>query len=363
MFFGMMLDAAGLLAVIGVAIKGMDGYKGATTGVQIFTGDGDGTISGNVPSIALWDDDGRRIGQYKPKRKDTIDNADLKSITIKHTQTVPAGKQADPMYVMLSNFENNAICISAVYVTNGIVSGTFYGDTGYMCGMSWYPSKRKLGDTFFTPRCVWLDADHSNSLNARAVSFHLNDMAPRPDKLAEYTHNMDTLCKSTPRFSFWGNLAPDGWIPFFKPPLQYNVDETGGEGSDKDPLAVIDKPNQYDKSVVTSQAERDNHRKTRGARRTVKISNINPDHLVVTDLPTHSAREVCEHPNSVGWDIVSTVEGLFCDLTDRQLYPLCSQTVTANCFDLGTLQLKTLVQRDGNFAVQPRGYNTTAHWK
>ena len=233
-----------------------------------------------------------------------------------------------------------------------------------MCGMSWFPSNRRVGDTFFTPRCVWLDADHTNNINSRALSFHLNDMAAQPEKLAEYVHDRRTLCNSTPRFSFWGNLLPDGWIPFFKPPLQYNVDKTsGGEGSDKDPTLVIDKPNQYDKSVYQFQGEPKHKRKTRGHRRAVQISNINPDHIVVTDLPTHSAKEVCEHPNSVGWDIVSTVEGLFCDLSNRQLYQLCSQTVTANCFDLETLQLKRLIERDGNFTVQPRGYNTTAHWK
>jgi hypothetical protein len=266
--------------------------------------------------------------------------------------------------VMLSNLENNAICISAVYISNGKISGTFYGDTGCWCGMSWYPSTGKVDGNFYTPRCVWLDADHTNGINARALSFHLDDLAAQPDKLAQYNENTDTLCKSTPRFSYWGNLTPDGQIPFFDPPLEYNIDSTnGGQGSDKDPNAVIDKLNQYDKSVYVSQTEHKHHRKTREHRRGVKTSNIDPSHLVVTDFGTHSAKEVCEHPNSVGWDMVSTKEGMLCDLADRQLYPLCSSTVTVNCFDLGALQLKTLVARDGNFAVHPRGYNTTAHWR
>ncbi|KAB5533482.1 hypothetical protein GE09DRAFT_1250761 [Coniochaeta sp. 2T2.1] len=365
-FVGMIMEVAGILTTISfAAVQGMGGYNGAATGVKIIAGQGDGSIGGSTPHIALWDDHGSRIGQYHPGKKEkTIDENGQRSVVIKHDQTTPPGRQADPMYVMLSNFENNAICVSAVYVSNGKISGTFYGDVGFMCGMDWYPSSGVIDSNFYAPRCVWLDADHTNGINARALSFHLNDVAAQPDKLAEYNDNPDTLCKSTPRFSFWGNLEPDGQIPFFNPPLKYNTDSVnGGQGSDKDPLAVIDKPNQYDKSVYTSQAGRKNNRKTRGARRTVKISNINSDHLVVTDMPSHSAREVCEHPNSVGWDIVSTTEGLFCHLTDRQLYPLCSGTVTVNCFDMGTLQLKTLVQRDGNFAVQPRGYNTTAHWK
>ncbi|KAH8903813.1 hypothetical protein BR93DRAFT_884413 [Coniochaeta sp. PMI_546] len=361
-----MLDAAGLFATLAVSLAGLGGHTGAFTGVKIVVGQGDETVSGSTPHVALWDNHGSRIGQYHPLPWDTTPESNQRSIDVEHTQTTPKGAQADPFYVMISNFENNAICISAIYVTNGIVNSVFYGDIGYMCGMSWYPSTRELDSNFYTPRCVGLDADHTNGINARALSLHLNDMAAQPNKLAEYNENIDTLCKSTPRFSFWGNLTPDGQIPFFTPPLQYNQDSgNGGQGADKDPKAVIDKDNQYDKSVCVSQKEHHHKRSSQTMKRRggVKTSNINPAHLVITDYDAHSAQEVCEHPNSVGWDIVSTKEGLFCDLTDRQLYPLCSPTVTVNCFDLGTLQLKTLGERDGSFAVHPRGYNTTAHWK
>ncbi|OIW26326.1 hypothetical protein CONLIGDRAFT_706493 [Coniochaeta ligniaria NRRL 30616] len=368
-FVGIVMEAAGILTTVAVAsVQGLGGYKGASTGVKLIIGQGDGSMGGSVPHIALWDDHGARIGQYHAKSKDTIDEDGTGELVINHSQTTPPGHQADPMYVMLSNLENNAICISAVYVTNDKISGTFYGDVGYMCGMSWYPSTALVDSNFYTPRCVWLDADHTNGINARALSFHLNDIAAQPDKLAEYNDNTDTICKSTPRFSFWGNLTPDGQIPFFSPPLQYNIDSVnGGQGADKDPKAVIDRDNQYDKSVYVSQQEhhskRSSEKTAKQQRRSIKTSNINPEHLIITDSNGHSAKEVCEHPNSVGWDIVSTKEGLFCDLADRQLYPLCSPTITVNCFDLNALQLKTLVERDGNFAVHPRGYNTTAYWK
>lgn len=369
-FVGMLLDAAGLIATVAVsanAVKDIGDHAGASTGVQIVAGHGDKSMGGSMPHIALWDDDGHRIGQYHPKNHYTVDESHVQNVVVPHSQTTPAGDQADPYYVMVNNNENNAICISAVYVTNGIIRGAFFGDTGYMCGMNWYPSTRVVDGNYYTPRCVWLDADHTGGINARAFSFHLNDMSPQPDKLEEYKENMDTLCKSTPRFSLWGNLTPDGWIPFFKPPLQYDIDSmNGGQGSDKDPDALIDRDNQYDKSVYVSQGEhhkRGKHQDNVRRRRGVKTSNIDPSHLVITEFDAHSAKEVCEHPNSVGWDMVSTNEGLFCDLANRQLYPLCSQTVTVNCFDLAGLQLKTLVQRDGHFAGQPRGYNTTAHWR
>lgn len=123
-------------------------------------------------------------------------------------------------YVMLSQQEYDAICISSIQVSNGVISGTWYGNTGHMCGMDWFLSSRRLGESFVTPECVWLDADHTDGLKAKALSFHLNDMIASSDKLDMYTKNEDYICKSTPRFSWWGNLLPDGIIPFFTPPLQ-----------------------------------------------------------------------------------------------------------------------------------------------
>jgi hypothetical protein len=157
---------------------------------------------------------------------------------IPHKQTEPSMSQADPYYVMLSTMSNDAICISVISVMGQKIQGTFFGDTGYMCGMSWFPSDNAIGSDYSKPRCAWLDADHSAQINARAVSFHLNDMQPEPQKLAQYDENQDTLCKSSPRFSFWGNLLPDGVPPFFNPPLKY----TGDNGADVDITKVLDDP-------------------------------------------------------------------------------------------------------------------------
>jgi hypothetical protein len=61
--------------------------------------------------------------------------------------------------------------------------------------------------------------------------------------------------------------------------------------------------------------------------------------------------------------MVSTKQGGFCDLSKRQLYPLCTDALTPNCFHFKAMQLRTLVERDGNFAIRGRGYNTTEHWR
>ncbi|KAJ8121426.1 hypothetical protein ONZ43_g2117 [Nemania bipapillata] len=218
---GFVFDAAGVIVPLALS----DLFKPkvpveARTNVQFILGHGSKTAGGSVPHVAIWDDDGNRIGQYHPGSKDKIGEGEVKTITIEHSQTVPQYSQADPYYVMVSLLSDDAICVAAITVANSKVSGAFYGDTGYKCGQSWFASDNKIGSDFWKPRCVWLDGNHDYGINARALSFHLNDMQPNDGKLDEYYKNINTLCRSSPRFSYWGNLLPDGIIPFFNPKLE-----------------------------------------------------------------------------------------------------------------------------------------------
>ena len=368
---GFLLNAAGILVPVGLQAKYDMSSNSPYTSVQIIAGNGGNhdSLGGNVPHIAVWDDDGHRIGQYHPNAGERIKAGDYSNpIVISNTQN--GGEQADPYYVMLSNLENDAICIAAITVANQKVQATFYGDTGYRCGQSWFLSQNKIGSNFQKPKCVWLDADHSSDINARALSFHLNDMSAGPDKLAEYQKMPETLCHSTPRFSFWGNLLPNGVIPFFKPKLEYKVDSsTGGEGADKDPKRVIDKPNEYNKAVYLHQGET-SKRAVRMPRRggTARGANHNPEHLIVTDHPDDNVREVCEHPNSYGWDIVSTVQSLYCDMEHKQLYNVCDSRGTRdNCFDMEAKMIvakaSVNVQDELSTLIPRKNYTSHAHWE
>ncbi|KAI2627767.1 hypothetical protein GGR54DRAFT_590370 [Hypoxylon sp. NC1633] len=362
---GFIFDAAGLIVpyVLSDLLKPKVPAE-AQTSVQIILGQGSSTAGGAVPHVALWDDDGNRIGQYHPGGNEKIAEGYHQSITVDHTQTVPKYSQADPYYVMISQLSDDAICVSAITVANTKISGSFYGDTGYKCGQSWFASDNRIGSDFSKPKCVWLDANHDNAINARALSFHLNDMQANEAKLDEYYNNLKTLCSSTPRFSFWGNLLPDGIIPFFNPRLEYKDDN----GEDVDVSKVIDDPkNPYDKSVYMHQGEQKSSRAVQPkARRDSRSANHDPTHLIISDQDT-DVREICEHPNSYGWDIVSTDQGVFCDMEHKQLYPLCGDGIVANCFSLSDTTLiggpaakrgeDTLKLRFG------RSYNTTDHWK
>ncbi|KDN68830.1 hypothetical protein CSUB01_05904 [Colletotrichum sublineola] len=362
---GFAIDAVGLFVSLkysGVFDKPIP--SDAQTNVDIILGSGEGTwtAGGLAPHVALWDDDGNRIGQWHPGKENKIKQGDTHNIPVKHSQTRPKYSQADPYYVMLSKLDDDAICISAVMVSNGKISGAFYGDTGYKCGQSWFASENRIGSDFETPRCVWLDANHDSGINARAISFHLNDMQPNEDKMQQYYENLDTLCKSTPRFSFWGNLLPDAIPPFFKPRLKYR----NGNGADEDLTKVLDDPNHpWDKSAYI--APKKVKRPKREARANRGSANRNPSHLIVSNQNTN-VREICESETSYGWDIVSTKQNVFCDMEHKQLYPLCTGSVTTRCFHLGE---KTLVGEPGlnlrDEEVQKlrygRSYNTTNVWE
>ncbi|KAK5630491.1 hypothetical protein RRF57_006206 [Xylaria bambusicola] len=176
---------------------------------------------GNVPHVALWSEKGERIGQSNPGKSKTKAGGDS-IIVIEHSQA--ADENETPGYIMLSNYKVDAICIAALYITETHTSTAWYGDYGYKCGMSWGLSKEEIGAERAVPKCVWLDGDGTNGINSQAMSMHIKDMVANSDRLAQYQENPDTMCKSTPRFSFWGDLLPDSRIPIFDPELEYETD-------------------------------------------------------------------------------------------------------------------------------------------
>ena len=63
-------------------------------------------------------------------------------------------------------------------------------------------------------------------------------------------------------------------------------------------------------------------------------------HLVVSRVTDHSAELLCTDDNSAGPDFVSVVEGLYCDMTEKVLDPLCSASTNGTtCFDTTTNSL------------------------
>lgn len=64
------------------------------------------------------------------------------------------------------------------------------------------------------------------------------------------------------------------------------------------------------------------------------------DQLVISDFNEHSARAVCESTSSYGPDFLATNEGLYCDMCEHQLWPICDDGDAIDCFDIGEKKIR-----------------------
>ena len=320
-------NAAGI-AGLAVELGDLAKQPGATdTLVQIAIGSGTGGSNpgGSIPHVGLWDKNANRIGQFRGDANGHIDEATVKDIYVPNDQN--GGKSEQPEYLMLTMNESDGICISMVMASGDGVQWTWLGDMGKACGADWLPSDFKLGAGTYHPNCVWIDQDHSNGIKSQGFSLHMPDFANEQGQVDQYQDDMDTLCKSSKRMTFWYDIVADAEIPFFDSPLEYT-----DTGADVDISKIVDRDvNLYPHAKKRSVSSRHTRRTD---------SNNKPGHLVVSNHPEYSAKEVCEHPNSLGPDFVSVVEGTYCDMSTSEWWYLCSKTITDGCFDLDTQKMR-----------------------
>nr|POE58656.1 hypothetical protein CFP56_68331 [Quercus suber] len=216
------------------------------------------------------------------------------------------GEQPEYLEVTASN---DAVCLSWMAMTYGSnVNGytySFLGDFFQQCGVSNDVLEDGSEDSY--PKCGWLDADHSNgheyaSLKARMTEF-------------------GTLVDS----------RPDSY--YCRPPvLEFGTDTN-----------VINKRTEAERAHARDLANSAPILRRRGGTR-------NDTSLVTSSIPSHSAIELCESPNSSGPDFISLLEGLHCDMTTREVTPICSlHDLSDDCFDLDVAGKSTqgIFKRDG----------------
>jgi len=302
-----------------------------STAVEIIAGMGPNT-DGGIPHVSLWNADGKRMGQAMPKKgaklakgASTMDS-DKTAIHVK--DNLNSGGQ--PEYILLTTVDDDALCITQVTVSGHGIEWTWMGDINWQCGGDWYPSTAKSGNDNWQPKCAWIDANHSDNLRYIAISMHMPDFNPDKGLIDEYNDHPDNLCHSKARFMQWGELAVNPGFnaipPMFSPALQYNDD-----GSDKDFDALF-KPGWKDKRDDALNAPGNYTADMNG-----KIAQ--PGHVVISDYNAHSAEEVCGSESSRGPSFVSMRENVYCDMESKTHYPLCSTTVTGNCFDVDEMHL------------------------
>lgn len=305
--------------------------------------------------IEIWNEFGVGYGEATPKKGANIAAGAAPIISVSPGPYVDNPSSQQPEYVMLTMENDDGICLSYVIASGNSAQWTLFGDLGYKCGADWYNSNQKVGDGTYTPKCVWLDKNHSNGLHYSGLALHMPDFAgDEQGKIDEYQEDPDTLCKSTRRMGFFPSMPDDGLPPFFLPPLNYT-----STGADVDFNYVKDRPNSRIRRGELQQAD------SRLQRR--DTSNPRPGHLIVSDNESPSAHELCESESSFGPDFVSTIEDTYCDMSAKKAYPLCDQSsVKEDCFDLDEQALRGsagLRMQRGQGVPKSKKYVTTEHWE
>lgn len=268
-----------LVGIVSFLSSTFPAQQGPATVVRIAAGlNGPGGLSGadgTIDQIQTFDLNQSQLGQV-----DTLDSTIQSGSFVDYTVPQETGDQATFIQVFGSK---DAVCIAYIAVT--WPDGSNYGwpgDWGKQCGLDWYPSNVAIPSTSYFPDCTWIDQDHTNGIKADMIMIDMPSFVTSDSAADVASMDPNSFC-GYPNFRAYNNS--DGTGSIFK------------------------------------------------ARDTPAPSD---GRLVISNNPKHNATEVCTHPNSLGPDFIATQEGdgVYCDMSARATLPLCSKTVTKDCYDL-----------------------------
>ena len=295
----------------------------------------DDLMGGNTPNIQLWTEAGNLIGSASGGA--IIASGGSATIKVLPNKGMK-GTQAS--YIAVSAGGNDAICISSISVAwpDGSDALVWLGDLGRACVSDWSPSVSRTGSGGEQSSCVWIDGDYSNGLKYQGLGLHMTDFDAISNVATAFNDNIDLLCNAPARQKFYPQLRKDDWTLYFQPPLQYTADNT-----DVDPTKVIGQGVDLNPELIQPAIRQALARRTYELERREAQPRIREDFaylnetLIHSHFPWHSAEALCKSKGAVSPDFVSHVEGMFCDMKTRQLWPLCNNSTTpSTCFDITT---------------------------
>jgi hypothetical protein len=339
------------------------------------------STTGDAPSLAAWNAVGGFMNQDTPilekgNQKPKIADGGNRIYKIESRQ--------EPDYLSVVQRGNDGICIHLIIGTSAGVGRQFLwtGDMGRVCGAPWYAQRSPItdGHPAYVPACVWIDGNGDSGHIWKGFNMHLGsfggslnddeDVAAYRNMTAKaWTENRDLLCASEPRFSMYedikiGNqirtyntvpdtatdpgseeyatlaLGQDNWGWGEKPAT--GLLPTGPDGRRPSLACVEDEcPPEGPSWNRNLKPQEETRRKMRrqekeedAIARVKKRQVIHADRLIVSNIPQHSAVELCDSPYSLGPDMVAMAEGMFCDMSEKQLWPVCADSTASYCFDM-----------------------------
>lgn len=104
--------------------------------------------------------------------------------------------------------------------------------------------------------------------------------------------------------------------------------------------------------------------KKREAVERLRRSQAGDTRLIKSKVVDHSAKELCNSPNSVGPSFVSKTERLYCHMPTKTLYPYCDDIETGSCWedDTDTVILKGEVNEAKRAALPESNFSNVVAW-
>ena len=358
---------------------------GHNIGVRIYSGLGASSATGtggDAPTVALWNSIGDFLGS-SGETDQVVGNGNYLDMPVKTTSQTLAE------YMAVASYRSDDVCIASIAVTmpNGY-SFAMFGDVPSACGAPWYHSNKILGQNNYKPRCVWITSEPTKDHPYQGFGIHLPDFVATDERSAQYDSNRASMCHAQPRFSMYTKIDEGDTIPIFFPPLLQEFKTLVDSHPDKVPTApmvqakpitglvapitgrplgssvagVATGPSSAINGKVIQPQSSSRHR----LRRQTIGSSWMQKHLVVSSDPEHAATMLCESATSSGPDFISVSEGLFCDMEEKALWPLCSSAdMTTSCFDMrsNTLLLPTASSESKRQATGgSKVYETVTQW-
>ncbi|KAK7754166.1 hypothetical protein SLS62_003743 [Diatrype stigma] len=304
------------------------------------TTDNDGmNMGGRSPDARMWDSQcrfptaGLRLG-LNP----------IKPGEILKTEMAQQGQVQFPWTLFSGN--DDAVCLSWTAVTWPDQSAYVWsGDWARVCRRHWYYSGTFLQGTDRKPACQWIDLDGDTPETGFSLhwpSFTMDREKMPTDKI-HIERLRQTICNGGAYMSHkeWDPHTAS-CDPRWEETDIYNDTLWRPDGS-RNPATL---PKRKGKKKWTDENTKEigghmskgfgylppKRPRPQLARRS-RQKHLFDSALVVTDDPTHSAEELCDHPDSRGPNLVNIHEGRYCHMVDKSLWPTCSGNTSTNCFD------------------------------
>lgn len=303
---------------LGILQFGMDNFNSpSSTGssIRIAVGldveDGLNDAGGSTPDVRLWNEAGTFLGINADPGH--VGSGEFKDFTVEHK----GDSTQQATYAVISG-NNDAVCIA--YMTITWPDGSKYawtGDWAQLCedwiDAPWHYSHIYINNQDLTTRCMWVDKDGDQPTTGFQVHFpdfyRENADEPPDDSIRE------DICTDRVKFQVFTEWDPRT--------VTYRI--INGEK----------------RSVETGQStappKNESSNQVQALAKTSKAMHFN--RLIVNNGIDQSAFQLCESKSSVGPDYINVDEGLFCRMSDKSLWHICSLYVETKCFDLETFQL------------------------